>query len=244
MSEEDIALTAWILERGAKIDIHAEGLGTPLEQAAHHVLSEFVQHFLEHGADPKVTTAGGTVWHFGVQANFSSEFKNFLLAREPDDVAAEDKFGQTALMLAVRSNRPTGVRELAALGASIATPGGHESSLAHYALSKTLQDSERRLNTMELLIFLHDKGVQFDVADEHGATPLTIATLRHDGLVVHCLLRLGVDVRAMDREGRTALNYIIDADMLKKHVWIGASFVCRMLTNAGLSVRTTDPPDV
>ena len=75
-----------------------------------------------------------------------------------------------------------------------------------------------------------------NVVDEHGATPLMVASLGHHAECVAEMLRLGADARRVNYLGSTALHSVADRG---SHGWGGAEVV-RQLVAAGCDAAVRD----
>lgn len=115
------------------------------------------------------------------------------------------KYGETALMLAVRNGHTDTVELLINKGADIEAKD--EDGQTPLMFEAAWGDIE----TVKLLI---DKGAAIEARDDDGNTPLMQAAKQYRTEIVKLLLKKGADIEAKDDDGQTALDLVMLDEIL------------------------------
>lgn len=127
------------------------------------------------------------------------------------DPSAYDKYGDTPLILAARSNSSSFVECLVENGADINTPN----SEGHTALRKAIRNEQ-----VIIAKFLIKAGADLSLRDKHDNSPLHDAVSRNLPYIVEALLNEGADVNAIGEDEFTPIgiavshNYVAIAKLL------------------------------
>lgn len=119
-------------------------------------------------------------------------------------VNAKDKVGETALMTAVRYDKPDIVKALIDAGADVNAEedSDHENLTAiMYAAMSESDDS----NMAEIIKALVGAGANLNAGDKDGEPPLQMACVLDFAGIVQDLIDAGADVKAQEADGSTAL---------------------------------------
>ena len=213
-----------LLERGANANAGG-GSGRPLEMAVDRwdgsASFELVTKLIASGADVNGGVPGGfTVLHRAIEAMGGNrpapkEVVELLL-RAGADVTARTGSGETPLVCLLRLRKCSERVPILKLLIQEETRCGRptETQLLGMAASR---------DEPEVLRILIDAGMDVNRACEEGLRPLQHAALHGLSENVRLLLAAGADPRALDGEGRTALEYIpqklLDGlSLLEEHV--------------------------
>jgi len=120
------------------------------------------------------------------------------------NVDARNKWGQTALMLAVIAGEEDKAAALVRAGASVSAADAEGLTAAAIAAAGPSPPS--------LLAALIAGGADIDAPDADGVTPLMKAADRGDLEKIVLLLDAGADPAAIDKAGRTALDWALARD--------------------------------
>lgn len=137
------------------------------------------------------------------------------------DLNETDRFGRTALFLAVVSHKKEIATLLADAGADLNKRCGYEPAL-HAAIS---------IDEPDLVKMLLEKGADIESINWDGRTALHEAAFRSK--IVELLLKKGANVEARDKNGETPLLLYSDGR--------GTVDTITLLLNAGADIRATDP---
>lgn len=148
-----ITICDYLIKNGAKIDAlthkdyNLSGM-TPLHIATKYGYIYTVHYLLNHGADRKVDTHTGlTLLHLAVKSSnamnviYTLLFVNNLLKI---DVDQQDKFGTTALQMAIKQEDITSVKLLLQYGANVTVQDQKENSALKYAATR----HNKNINTL------------------------------------------------------------------------------------------------
>jgi ankyrin repeat protein len=123
------------------------------------------------------------------------------LAAQGVPVDAADSYGEPALHLAARLEKPAAVRALLDLGADIATRGPNGQTVIHFLAAYP--------TTLPLLEGVVNRGGDVNDRDVFGQTPLMTAVLRGHVRGARALLSFGADPLLRDNDGATVLYHFI-----------------------------------
>ena len=205
----DLASAKLLVAAGAKVgDTDAWGVST-LAYAAHSGFRDLVAFFLECGADPNASAAGFSPLHAAVMRR-DVEMAAALLARGADANAplrvwtptrrssrdfnfAPELVGATPFWLAARFNEPEMMRLLAKHGAN--------TRVVHHADYHTEEGARHRVEDIDALMAAAGMG---------GGTPWVLVPRGEREAraleSVKLAIELGADVRAVNPNGKTALD--------------------------------------
>jgi len=210
----DLPLVLACLEDGTKPSALGGFVPFPvLKYAAVNGHLDVMDALLRHGADIDAAGDGGLTTLYFTAVTFQLEAMRFLLDRGAS-VSVEDVKGKTPLMAALSMFLPSSMmdaRKLAVIeclldaGAAVYGHGPHRRS----ALVEVVRAPDfcipapLQLRTFDMLI-AHD--ADFNERDSTMKTALHHAAAANNVEMVLRLLRLGVDITAVDQNGRTALD--------------------------------------
>ena len=109
----------------------------------------------------------------------------------------QNRYGSTALMLAIMYNNPEIVQELLRAGAALNLQDSYGRTALIYAIMYSLP-----LRVQELL----RAGAALNLQDSYGRTALVYATMHNCFEIVQELIRAGADLDVQDNRGRTVLQ--------------------------------------
>jgi len=116
----DAELAQMLIYAGANVKATTRlGAYTPLFMASQLGHAGVVDSLLKAGADPRITTTGGTTPLMAAAASGNADAVKLLLDRGSDVNAKESARGQTALMFAAAANRVDAMHVLIAGGADV-----------------------------------------------------------------------------------------------------------------------------
>lgn len=201
-----------LIDLGADVDFRIAGGQTALEATVPYRSCATFRHLLESGADHRAAFRDSTVWHVVSRFEYSAELAA-QIESATGGVRSNDKTGWTPLMQAAFYGDRDWVQyflcERPDHNPESETERNRKLAFAVVMgeFQATRPSRPWSLAKLELFGYLQLQGVSFNVADEHGTTPLMIAASRCDVVSVECLVRLNQGVHAVDCEGRTALHY-------------------------------------
>jgi hypothetical protein len=119
------------------------------------------------------------------------------------DVNARDSSGWTAVMYAAQAGRVEGMKLILDSGGDPRAQSNAGETAMAAAVSALVQASAK-------VQLLADRGLDVNVRDRHGVSPLMLARAWgwRDPDLVPLLLKLGADVQLRDDQGRTADDYL------------------------------------
>lgn len=196
---------ACLLEMGADVEIQDVHGRTPLLWAAVEGHVAVTETLLEHGADVESADLGGrTALSWAVGKGHEAVAK-LILRRDSVVMDAQDKQGRTPLLWAA------GAGHEAAVALLIKSAKDQESSVAkrlkRYKDGTPLDFAMRFKAKQYVMSTLVQYGLDIDLPDEDGRTPLAWAAGTAHKDVVTVLAELGADVEAEDINGRTPLSW-------------------------------------
>ena len=190
------------------IDINAlDGHGyVPFHYAVQNGQKQAIELLIAKGADVNVKNWGGeTPLHIAVSRGHK-EVAELLIAKGADVNAKNNRF-QTPLDIALTQNRKDIVELLLAKGVTVSIHAAAQAG-----------------DLARVKAFL-EKGIDINVGDDEGLTPLHYAAQGGHKEVAELLIAKGADINSKDKGGYTPLYYAIwnkDKDMLKLLVSKGA----------------------
>ena len=155
-----------------------------------------VRSLLAAGLDPNLTNAQGQPALVLAMRDDSPKVAAVLLAHPSVRVDAVTAADETALMLAAMRGRLEWVQKLAARGAALKRPGW---APLHYACSGP--------DSLEVVRFLLNQGVDIDARSPNGTTPLMMAARYGSQDAAELLLMRGADVRLLNDRGLNAVEF-------------------------------------
>jgi ankyrin repeat protein len=193
-----------------------------------------VHLLLDHGASPSNGGGwgrGGTMLHFALLRGAGEEVVRLLLERGVR-TDARDRDGRTAYAVAVRCGRDDAVALLKQHGAPDDDLGiadriiaaclrgdvdaVRRETTAHRDLAATFLRTDHQMlswvirsGQREAVPLLLQAGLDPDIPDDDGRSPLHLAAAAADAAVVDQLLRAGASVNAFDQDARTPLDYAL-----------------------------------
>lgn len=146
-----------------------------------------VRKWVERGFDPNAQDDSGQLAIIRALQAESYETALVLASLAQLDPHARNRSGETALMMAALRGRLDVCRALIARGAAVDQPGW---TALHYAASG---------NSIEVTELLVERGARIDARAPNGRTPLMMAVLHADEVLVDALLAAGADRTVLDR---------------------------------------------
>jgi len=210
----DLIYAAWdgnmekvqeLIKTGADVKVQHERGVTLLHLVAAHGNKEIVELLLEKGVkvDAK-NNYGQTPLHFAAYAGNEETAK--VLVQAGADIHAKDIDRQTPVDVAVREGYDEMIRGI-----------GNEQIEKEYQLKKMgeLLVEATRLGDTKKVLELIAGGVDVNVQDAHGMTPISIAGSRDDREMFRVLYENGADVNIPDIDGWTTFMHISENGPLK-----------------------------
>ena len=236
VSRGDLETLDILLQAGANCEIKDEIEGwTPLMTAAYYHLPEFIIRLLEGGPnanaiDEKYASTALLIaiisqskilndsFSFGRQTQTQALKTIHVLIEGGADIEAQDKFGNTAILIANAIEATEIVEILKKAGAS-------ETGIERATFIKAAEAGK-----MELVRELLDAGIDVNLANHRGQTALMLASVEGHIDTVHMLIEAGADLN-INHSG-TALIAAIEG---------GHSEVAQMLIQAGTDANLKAP---
>ena len=155
-----------------------------------------------------------------------------LLLSRGADLRLVDKSKRTAAHCAAEDGRFGMVQKLLAHDVTIINhQDDRGQSLLHIAVKSSLEDVDLLLKPKSGEQQCH---INTKLQDEEGNTPLLLAVIAENGLIVQRLLEFGVDAKVWNKCGDTALLKAVNQK--KEEIW-------KLLLNAGTGVDVNDGSD-
>lgn len=211
---------------GIDVDVPSDNLMTPLLLAVLYKKLEAVGLLLAWKASPDVSETTHLMTPLMIAASGEKKEDNFilqLLLKSGAKLNAQNKFGRTALVVAVRAQKLDNVEILCKAGADLDIPD----EKGHTAVFKALLR-----DNIKMLKVLKEYGADFDrPARDSGNVPL-ITAIQTDRLeVVKYLIESKASLEVKNKDGDTALHAA---------VWEINTDVVYMLCEAGADINTLD----
>lgn len=134
---------------------------------------------------------------FDATRNGDTSAINFLIKINPDTVNSTNQRGHTPLILATYHNQTQAVSHLIKNGANINYTFSQGSAI-HGATYK---------GYLEIVQILVDNGINIDIPDQNGTTPLIYATIFNHIGIVKLLFGKGANINHKDNTGNSASDY-------------------------------------
>ena len=222
----DLEVVKCLVQNGADVNVRLYGksvLSKAIEQNAGAEVQEFLR---EKGAiewviskeEAKKLSQG--FWNDKGDLKSSDEIKELL--KKGADVNASNKYGDTALMMAVYNGHLEVVKYLAECGVDVNASDKH----GRTALMNASENGH-----LEVVKYLVERGAQLDIQDKNGWTALIGAARGGYLEVVKYLVQNGADVNAQNKYGRTALMIV---------AYNGEIDVVKYLAENGANLRVID----
>mmetsp|Transcript_10938 Transcript_10938/g.20438 ORF Transcript_10938/g.20438 Transcript_10938/m.20438 type:complete len:1088 (-) Transcript_10938:56-3319(-) len=212
------------------LDLRDPQGNTPLHIAIHARKLDHMKLLLEAGAQPNVKCDNSAPVHTAISIGSITAHKQFsyeaveLLSKYGADLSARDDSSHTPLYLATMYNIPSVAGlllndplGLQTLNMRSDRKGGrplHAAARFNVSRGKILsqsagngkinQDSGASSKTIITQMLLNTPGIEVDVTDNYGHSPLHVASSRGNWQVVRLLLAAGANVQLKDHRGLTA----------------------------------------
>ncbi len=203
----------------------------PIQEAAYYGHEDIIDLLIEHGADINIKGKKGyTALHWAAIGIGNPGLVKLLISKGADVNATNDD-GYTPLHTSVEN----GARKIAEIlldnGADIharTSIGANdypvlkslfslfagpippvEYTVLHVAATSRYGRNSNENDQMETAKFIIDKGIDVDVRDNFGSTPLHTAVLYNDIVMTEFFISNGADLYAKDNKGRTAFDIAV-----------------------------------
>lgn len=204
------AIASLLIQHGARINqINKDG-ETPLHTAANAEVARFL---LAHGAMIDRRDGNGRTPLLVAAADARFDVAKILVSQGADVNAGTDQEHYSALDRAVEGNEADLVHRLLDRGAQV-NPRSTTAPLLLAATNGLLDSPDGNgdgisadRGPMTIARLLIERGADLTVRDADGKTPLILAALQGDDLMVALLLRHGARIDAGDQDGYTALHW-------------------------------------
>ena len=208
-SDED--RVAFLLERGASVDVRDLQGAPPLVTAAKSRDTQMMAFLLDLGADIAVTDrAGWNALHHAVLRNHVPSIE--LLAARGADLEAMAPGRLSPLALAISEGMRWAAQALIDSGAPVDQVFADDelTPLMVLATQGETFDRETRVaggpSVLELAELLIAKGADVNAVTRHGVTPLMTAAGHDNAAMIGVLIKAGADPARVSKAGRTALD--------------------------------------
>ncbi|QJT94912.1 ankyrin repeat domain-containing protein [Wolbachia endosymbiont of Diaphorina citri] len=224
--EGDFGMVQFFLDRGANIEIKDKYGWTPLHFAASSNKFDIVKLLFDKNANIKARdTYGNTPLHMAAQYSSKLEIVKFLLDKDINSINDITNNGWTPLHVAIQGNKLNTVELLLDRGADtevrdiynqtsldLATRKGY---LDIAGILKQVQRGKELLTAVQgvdrnKIVDLIRLGVNLEVKDNGGNTPLCISSLIGKLDIVGYLVSKGANVNAKNKDGKTPLDIARD----------------------------------
>jgi uncharacterized protein len=242
----DIAEVKRLLRAGADVSLANSYGATPMSLAAEEGNAEILNLLLEAGADADSPNPDGQTALLAVARTGNVKAAQLLL-NEGATVDAREKWGgQTALMWASARRHPEMMQLLISKGADInarstdrnyqrhVTAEGRPKSLDSGGLTPLLYAA--RENCMACVEVLLKNGVDIDLPDPDGVSPLLVAIMNANWDLARQLILAGADVNQWDIFGEAPLYTAVD---LRSRIDGGRASIDPLNKTDGLTIVKT-----
>jgi ankyrin repeat protein len=200
-----------LLAAGADIDQRGYEGATLLYSFAFEGDDDFVEFLLNRGADP---TRGASWKGYDTALHKAAERGHTkiitLLLDHKVDPNIRNSAGHTPLMKAAWASKLSAVEALYQRGGDI-NAADKQGLRAIFHVDGPINHSEE--DYLRVLRFLVSRGVQLNVTDESGNTPLRYAILHNEASLLRYYLSIGIDPNLRNKKGISAVDY---AQQLKR----------------------------
>ncbi len=205
---------AWLKEYGVSVEARDDFWGyAALHWAVRMRKFDAMEWLLEQGADIEAGNPHGETPLFMAAMNGFIDCMDWLV-RHGADINRRDGYGTTPMVTAVMRQNGAAARWLKEKGASIRVASEDGRTLFHYAADFTdFRDHSElgapvRGNPMadryfDILDWLKSEGLDVDVRDDDGYTPLHLAAANGDIVAMQWLKENGADLNLGDNDGQT-----------------------------------------
>jgi ankyrin repeat protein len=190
-----INVAEYLLSKGLQIDARAVDGTTPLSRAASNGFVEMVRFLLDRGANVEARNKYGMTPLMVSISSWREGKVPPLLVERKADIEARDSGGRSALDIALRSYSDGPTEFLLQAGADVTSKDGEGRTALHKVESR---------RGVERLLSL---GVQVDILDNHGMSPLFHAAARTSEEVVNALLAAGASVKLIAKDGSRLVHH-------------------------------------
>ncbi|KAF5281783.1 hypothetical protein FQR65_LT14530 [Abscondita terminalis] len=216
-----------------EVDVHVENSWcSPLHQAAYVGLNEAVLEIIERGFDIDKENVNGDAPLFVAFVGRRNDTSRFLWKKGARIDIVNSITKCTCLNAAVGNGCEDVVREILALGCfsvvDLRTDSSSTSIASYINVSKILLESFMSLEQLDdnyellhlaaahgdfaIMSALLERGLNINVPNKNGETPLLVALREHRWVIAELLLSRGADVNTIGNEyGRTCLHYVADS---------------------------------
>lgn len=193
--------------------------------------TEIITYFLGKGVNPNKADNDGTT-PLMVAASAKENASLEILAPLTQNINLQNKKGESALTIAVKSGTPEAVSFLLSKGADVKVLDKEGNNLGFYLVqsykpARGPEAATAKQDPFETKIkMLQDKGLQLATAQKDGNTLYHIAVVKNDLTLLKKLDNLAIDINAKNNDGLTALHkaaMIAKDDVILKYlISIGA----------------------
>lgn len=192
-------IAAWLLERGAAVDIRGPRNWTPLIAATYGGHTDLVELLLKHHADKTAVSADGlNALFYAIDYRYADIIDVLLAAGADANAATSPQFqdGHSPLMRAAMRNAAPIASQLMAGGAHVEQRDAQGRTALFYAAE---------YNALDVLAVLQRARVDVKARDSRGDTALQAMAEKGPAAIARQLLAMGVDATADNKAGDTAL---------------------------------------
>jgi ankyrin repeat protein len=219
---DDLESVKLLLRAGANAKLANRYGVTPLSEAAAAGNAAMIEALLAAGADAKgLTTADGETVLMTAARSGNAESVRVLLDHGADINAKENYRGQTALMWAAAERHPSVVKLLLDRGADWKVRSlARDTSMPKLSAASSVTPMARggltalhfaaREGDVETARVMLDAGVDVNILDADGTSPLVVSTLNKHYSFAKFLLERGANPNLADTRGRAALYAALD----------------------------------